>query len=147
MEKQSFVIERTFDAPVSNVWRAITEVDLIRQWFWHLSGFRPEVGFAFRFESQPCKGANIHLCMVTEVVVRKKLAYTWRYEGYPGDSLVCFELFEEGKSTKLRMTHTGLETFPFNTAPLMEKKDFAGGWTLLIGTALKDLLENTTWSI
>jgi uncharacterized protein YndB with AHSA1/START domain len=70
------------------------------------------------------------------------LSYSWRYEGFEGDSLVTFQLFEEGAGrTRLRLTHAGLETFPFNRVAGMEKKDWVGGWTYFIGTALKEMLE------
>jgi len=139
METKPFVYEKTFDASSSNVWKAITQTELLRQWFWNVPEFKPQVGFEFGFESQSCEEGNIHLCKVTEVIPGKKLSYSWRYPGYEGDSLVSFELFEEGKNrTRLRLTHAGLETFPRN---LMAKKDIAEGWSYLINTSLQNFLE------
>jgi len=74
------------------------------------------------------------------VIEGKKLAYSWRYEEYEGDSLVTFELFEEGEKTRLKLTHEGLETFPMNN-PDFAKKSFAAGWTEIIGTSLKKFVE------
>lgn len=141
-EYPPYVIEKVFDAPARNVWRALTEIGFIRQWYFNIPVFRAKVGFEFSFEgSGDCTQGKVHVCKVTEVVVGKKLSYSWRYEGYEGDSLVTFEIFEEGtKRTKLRLTHAGLETFPFNRVPGMERKDFAGGWTYYIDTALRELL-------
>ena len=140
-----YVIERVFDAPAIHVWKAITEAEVMRQWFFDLPDFSPKVGFVFRFEALgACTQARVHLCEVTEVVVGKRLAYTWRYEGFEGDSLVTFEIMEEGvRKTRLRLTHAGLETFPFNKpgSPL-ERKDFAGGWNYYIGAALYEFLGN-----
>ena len=143
MEPQPFILERVFDAPAANVWKAITQVDYLRQWYFDLPDFKARVGFEFTFESSgSCTQGKIHLCKVTEVVVGKKLSYSWRYEGFEGDSLVTFQLFEEGaRRTRLRLTHAGLETFPFNRVAGMETKDFVGGWTYFIGTALKEMLE------
>lgn len=142
MGSQPFVIERVFDAPATNVWKAITQLEYLRQWYFNIPDFKARVGFEFTFETNACAQGKVHHCKVTEVVVGKQLSYTWRYEGYEGDSLVTFELFEEGpKRTRLRLTHAGLETFPFNRITGMEKKDFAGGWTWYIGTALKEMLE------
>lgn len=140
MEKQPFVTERVYEAPASNVWKAITEPELLKQWYFDIPEFRAEPGFEFSFEGNgPCERPNTHLCRVTEVIMGKKLSYTWRYEGYEGDSLVTFELFEEGKNTRVRLTHKGLETFP---ADLLAKKNLTGGWALLIGDYLKSFLEN-----
>jgi len=143
MEHRPYVLEKVFDAPVRNVWKAITEIAYIRQWYFDIPAFNAKVGFEFRFESDgDCTQGKIHLCKVTEVVAGKKLSYSWRYEGYEGDSLVTFELFEEGaRRTKLRLTHAGLESFPFNRVPGMERKDFTGGWMYYIDTALRRILD------
>ncbi len=42
----------------------------------------------------------------------KMLAYNWKYECISRDSFVKFELFEENKMKKLRLTHQVLEDFP-----------------------------------
>lgn len=82
----------------------------------------------------------MHLCVVTQVVENKKLAYTWRYDGYEGNSEVTFELFEEGEKTRLKLTHTGLETFPQNN-PDFAPASFAAGWTEITGKMLKEFVE------
>ena len=82
----------------------------------------------------------VHKCRITEVVEGKKLAYTWRYEGEQGDSLVTFELFDEDGKTRLKLTHEGLETFT-PTNPDLAKENFVQGWNMLIGTRLKEFVE------
>jgi uncharacterized protein YndB with AHSA1/START domain len=73
----------------------------MKQWYFDLAEFRPEVGFEFSFTGQGQKGVQyLHHCKVTEVVVGKKLTYSWRYEGYEGMSYVHFELFAEGSTTQ-----------------------------------------------
>ena len=135
------VIERTFTAPVAKVWRAITGVDEMRQWYFDLKEFRPEAGFEFEFVVEHEGMSYHHLCKVTEVVPRKKIAYTWRYKEEPGDSLVTFELSPEGDKTRLKLTHTGIETFP--KTPAYARKNFEAGWTAIIGSELKQFLEGT----
>ena len=81
----------------------------------------------------------LHLCKVVEVVEGKKIAYTWKYDGYAGESKVTFELFEEGNKTRLKLTHEGLETFPADNKDLA-KENFVAGWTEIIGTSLKNFL-------
>jgi uncharacterized protein YndB with AHSA1/START domain len=79
-----------------------------------------------------------HLCKVTEAIPNKKIAYTWRYKGHEGDSLVTFELFAEGEKTRLKLTHEGLETFP--TLPAFARENFNQGWTS-IASELQQFLE------
>jgi uncharacterized protein YndB with AHSA1/START domain len=137
---EPLVVERTFDAPVALVWRAITIKEDMNRWYFDLKEFRPEAGFEFQFVVEHEGNRYDHRCKVTEVVPQKKIAYTWRYEGHEGDSLVTFELFAEGNKTKLKLTHESLETFP--KTPAFARKNFVQGWTMLIGTSLKDYAEH-----
>ena len=140
MKNNPFVIERTFKAPASKVWEAITNKDEMKKWYFDFKEFRPEVGFQFDFYGGPDDRQYHHLCKITTAVPKKKLAYSWRYEGYEGNSLVTFELFDEGKATRLKLSHDGLETFPASN-PDLAKENFEQGWTEIIGTSLKEYLE------
>ena len=120
------IVERSFNAPVARVWPALTDADEMRQWYFDLKEFKPEVGFEFEFVVEHEGNTYHHLCKVTEVIPQQKIAYTWRYKGEPGDSLVTFELLPDGDKTKLRLTHEGLETFP--KTPAYARKNFEAGW-------------------
>ncbi len=72
------VMERTFNAPVARVWRALTDADEMRQWYFDLKEFKPEVGFEFEFVVEHEGNTYHHLCKVTEVIPQQKIAYTWR---------------------------------------------------------------------
>ena len=135
------VMERTFNAPVARVWRALTDADEMRQWYFDLKEFKPTVGFEFEFVVEHEGNRYHHLCRVTDVIPQKKIAYTWRYKGEPGDSLVTFELFGEGDKTRVKLTHTGIETFP--KTPAYARKNFEAGWTEIIGSELKQFVEQT----
>ena len=113
----------------------------MKNWYFNLAEFRPEVGFEFRFNGKGKDGHTNydHICVVTEVVNRKKLAYSWRYDGYTGNSFVTFELFPEGNMTRLKLTHKGLETFPAD--PAFARQNFVEGWTQIIGTNLPGYLQ------
>jgi uncharacterized protein YndB with AHSA1/START domain len=140
VEKIPFTIERVFDAPVALVWRAITTPEDMSRWYFDMRNFKPEVGCEFSFVVEHEGNVHDHRCKITEVIPQKKIAYTWRYHGHDGNSLVAFELFDEGVKTKLKLTHEGLETFP--KLPAYALKNFEQGWTQLIGTSLKDFVEN-----
>ena len=135
------VVERTFNAPVAKVWKALTDVDQMREWYFDLKEFNPTVGFEFEFVVEHEGNRYHHLCRVTEVIPEKKIAYTWRYKDQPGDSLVTLELFAEGDKTRLKLTHSGIETFP--KTPAYARKNFENGWTQIIGTELKQFIEKT----
>lgn len=142
MENEAYRIEQTFQAPMSLVWKAITDKDEMKLWYFDLPEFKPEVGSEFRFMGGPTEDRQYkHICWVTEVIPVQKIAYTWQYDGYPGSSLVKFELFDEGEQTRLQLTHEGLETFPADN-PDFAKKNFVAGWTWIIGTSLKEFIAN-----
>jgi uncharacterized protein YndB with AHSA1/START domain len=136
---EAVVIERTFAAPVARVWKALTDVGEMKQWYFDLKEFKPEVGFEFEFIVEHEGMKYHHLCKITEVIPQRKIAYTWRYKGHEGDSLVTIKLFAEGDKTRLKLTHEGLETFP--KTPAFARKNFETGWTAIIGSELKQFLE------
>lgn len=137
----NFVIERVYNAPIEKVWNALTVKEEIKQWYLDLPEFRPEKGFEFQFllgkdETRLYK----HLCKITAVIPRKKLTYSWQYEGYDGYSTVTFELEAVESKTKVTLTHEGINTFPQDNEDF-SRKGFAEGWTFIIGKSLKEYVE------
>src|SRR5258705_11993043 len=109
MNNEPFVIERTFNAPVEKVWKAITDKDQMKQWYFDIAAFKPEPGFEFQFEAGDENTKFLHLCKVTEVIEGRKLTHSWKYEGHNAETFVTWELFAEGDKTSLRLTHEDLE--------------------------------------
>lgn len=141
MNNKAFVIEQVYQAPISRVWKAITDKDDMKQWYFDLAEFIPEVGFEFSFYGTGSKGDQyLHLCRITHVEVNRKLRYSWTYQGLPGESFVTFELFEEGDQTRLKLTHEGLETFQTGN-PDFARDSFVAGWTEITGKMLRKFLE------
>lgn len=139
-EPESFVIERTFDAPVDRVWKSITDKNEMKHWYFDLKEFKAAVGFRFDFHAAGSEGEDYHhMCRITSVVPSRKLAYTWRYDGFGGLSLVTFELFPEGNKTRLKLTHSGLGSFP--PVKAFAKSNFEQGWTVIVGKNLKEYVE------
>jgi uncharacterized protein YndB with AHSA1/START domain len=141
MKAEPIVFERIYEAPISKVWKAITDKNDMKQWYFDLSEFKPEVGFEFTFVGGDRNQSFLHLCKVIEVVPGRKLKHSWRYDGYEGNSFVTWELFEEGKNkTRVKLTHEGLETFPQDT-PSFATQNFVKGWTGILGVNLLDFVE------
>jgi uncharacterized protein YndB with AHSA1/START domain len=141
MNNQPVIVERTMHASPKKIWEALTDKNEMKKWYFDLSEFKAVPGFRFTFDGQNKKGEKkVHLCEVKEVIPMKKLSYSWRYEGVEGDSLVAFELFPDGDQTKVRVTHTGLETFPPESGDFA-KENFLEGWTFIINNSLKEFVE------
>ncbi len=140
MENQPFILERILDAPFEKVWKAITDRDEMENWYFKLKDFKAEVGFTFQFTGGPSPEKQfVHICEVTEVIPNQKLTYSWKYEGYSGISYVSFELFPQGDKTLLKLTHSGLESFPENVIEFA-KHNFIEGWNEIINTSLVNYL-------
>ena len=140
MNTEPIIIERTYDAPVAMVWSALTHKEEMKQWCFDIPDFEPVVGYEFTFEGGE-EGKNYtHLCTVTEVVPLKKLAYTWRFKGYDGDSLVTYELYAEGDKTRLKLKHEGVDNFDKSVAGFA-KENFVTGWTEIMGEMLRKHLD------
>jgi uncharacterized protein YndB with AHSA1/START domain len=135
------VVENLLDATPEVVWKAITDKNHMKEWYFDLEEFVPEVGFKFQFTS-PGKEGRIfnHLCEVTEVVPLKKITCSWSYEGHEGISYVTFELVAMSDKTKVILTHSGLDSFPDIAA--FAPENYIEGWSALIGKLLKEYVES-----
>jgi uncharacterized protein YndB with AHSA1/START domain len=134
------VVEQSFHAGIGSVWNAITDIDQMHQWYFeNIPAFKPEVGFTTRFTVENEGRIFPHLWEVTEVVPLKKIEYNWKFEGYPGDSLVAFELREQDNQTILTVTARVVESFPGNV-PEFTRESAVGGWEYFINQRLKEYL-------
>jgi uncharacterized protein YndB with AHSA1/START domain len=137
----TFTAERIFKASRKDVWRAITEKELMKQWYFDLPEFKAEVGFTFGVTGGEPDGVQyVHHFEILEVVLEKKLVHTWCFVGYEGVSYLTYELFDEGENTKLILTHSGLENFPADNPDFAFHK-FELGWNHILDISLKTFLE------
>jgi uncharacterized protein YndB with AHSA1/START domain len=142
MKNEPIVIERVYNAPINRVWHALTDLEKMRQWYFPmLTEFEPEVGFETRFDVDNGKKIFPHIWKIIEVIPGRKISYEWKFGGYPGNSVVSFELFDDGDKTRIVLTHDNIETFRGDIHPDLAKPNFVQGWTHFIGTALKEFVE------
>ena len=143
MDIQTFaepiVKEVLLNAPVSRVWKAITDKNEMKNWYFDLPEFKPVVGSTFQFYGENEGRKFLHLCEVKEVIENQKISYTWMYEGQNIETLVSFELFPEGEQTRLRLTHRGVDKLPQDRD--FAKSNFEQGWTEIIQKSLKEYVE------
>ncbi|MBI5323787.1 MAG: SRPBCC domain-containing protein [Ignavibacteriae bacterium] len=143
MKDNAIIIKRKYNASIDNVWDAITNIEKMKQWYMpEIENFQPVVGFQTEF-SMTHEGMDFpHLWKVTEVRPKEKISYEWSYPGYPGNSLVTFELQSEGNKTILTLAHSGLESFQPDKYPELGRKNFEEGWNSLINDSLVKFLES-----
>ncbi len=140
---EPIIVEQTYNTSIESLWKALTEIDRMQQWYFNnIPSFKPEVGFMTQFTVTNGGRAFPHRWEVTEVEPLKKISYNWKYEGYPGDSQVTFELTEDNNQATLKLTHQVLEPFPTNI-PEFKRESGQAGWEYFIQKSLKEYLEST----
>lgn len=137
---EPLVITRTLKAPVASVWKALSDINIIKKWMPFFPDFKPEVGFEARFMLGSSEDRQYeHICQVTEAEAERKLTYSWRYQGFPGDAYVTFELKPDGTQTHLTLTYRITEMFPLDN-PDFDVKNAVYGWNHLVDS-LKECVE------
>jgi uncharacterized protein YndB with AHSA1/START domain len=135
------VVEQTFEAPIDKVWKALTEIDQMRQWYFeNIPEFKAEVGFETQFVVSNEGRDFPHMWRITAVEPGRTIAYDWKFDGYPGNGLVVFELSQQGSVTTLTLTQTVRETFP-DEIPEFRRENCIAGWDYFLKDRLKKFLE------
>ena len=136
------IVLQTFKAPIEKVWAALTEANQMKKWYLEaMNSFEPVVGFQTEFDVVVNGNKHyLHKWKITEVVINKKISYSWQFGGYGGEWHVTFELISERNQTKLKLTNSGIESFPLNNKDF-SRESCLEGWEFFIGKRLKEYLE------
>lgn len=123
--RQEMVISRTFDAPAVLLYRALTEPELIEQW-WGPRRFitivdKDEVryGGAWRFINRDAQGNEYGFHGVYHEVTPTRITWTFEFEGMPGHiSLETVTLDEHDGKTDMtaKSVHQSVEDRDGNLA-------------------------------
>lgn len=144
METKPLIVERTYNAPIEKVWKAITDRDQMKEWYFELEEFKAEKGFKFQFTGGDENVQYLHECEILVSEPPNKLSYSWSYPDYTGYSVLTWELFDEGNNkTRLKLSHEGLESFPQEN-PNFRTQSFSDGWNYFVNEALASFVETET---
>jgi uncharacterized protein YndB with AHSA1/START domain len=126
---EPIVVERTLHAPAEAVWRALTDGAEMPKWFFEqIPEFRPEPGFETTFIVHAMGKDYPHHWKVREVVPNRRISYDWLHPGFPGAGFVTWDLTGAAEGTRVKLTSTGLETFPADD-PAFTRESCEGGWS------------------
>jgi uncharacterized protein YndB with AHSA1/START domain len=101
-------IDRAFNAPVDQVWRALTVPEALSAWFWPFAmsaRVDPRPGGVFRLDA-PAMGMAMDGA-VTVAQAPRALGVSWRWEGETERTDVAITLAPNGDGTSLHLTHGG----------------------------------------
>lgn len=135
------IVEQIYKASITKVWNAITEEYQMKKWYFDtMVSFKPVVDFETEFNVLSNGKDYLHIWKIIEVIPEKKITYSWKFGGYPGQSLVSFEISKENNLTILKLTEVGIESFPQDN-PDFKRDSRIDGWTYFIKKRLKEYLE------
>lgn len=139
--KNPIIIDQTFTCTIEKVWNAITQIDLMKKWYFeNIPDFRPIVGFKTQFNVASTNRDFFHYWKITKVIPFKKITYEWTYEGIEGVGIVTFDISTEHNTTVLRLTSEGLDSFP-EDIPEFSHESCSGGWNYFIKERLTTYLK------
>jgi uncharacterized protein YndB with AHSA1/START domain len=128
--RQEVLITRTFDAPRELVFRAVTDPDLVREW-WGPYGTDLTVdqldarpGGSWRFVARSSHGEDAFHGVYHDVTAPERVVQTFEYEGVPGHVLLetaTFEEVEGGTRVIIRSVYQSVEDRDGMVASGMEK--------------------------
>lgn len=137
------IVEQIYDASLDTVWKAITELDQMRQWYFpNIPGFQAEVGFETKFLVRS-EGRNFtHIWKVTKVIPEKLIGYSWNFDEYSGEGYSTFELTSREDKTILHLKSEVIREFP-DDIPEFKRERGENGWNYLITQSLLNFLTKT----
>jgi len=119
-EKGTIRLEHVYSQAPARVWRALTEPALVARW-WAAGDIRAVVGHRFDMDMGPW---GMQPCEVLAVEPERLLRY--RFAQPTLDTIITWELAQEGSGTRLTLTHEG-----FDLDSAMGRRAFEGmkpGW-------------------
>lgn len=144
-----FQKEITIKQSVDRVWEALTHPDKMKKWYFNISNFEAKEGEIFDFIVSITDEEGVHdfrhLFKILEVIPNKKLKHSWEYPGHsPGISTLTWEVIPEGESTRVILTHEGLENISDEDSRYFSKASFISGWKDIL-KGMKEKLEKEKW--
>ena len=113
----------------------------MKQWFFEqMENFEPVVGFETSFVVKSGDRIFPHLWKITEVIKESRIVYSWKYEGYEGDSFVTFLVTENNSGTEITVTTEIIEDFTDNI-PEFQPESCIAGWEYFLNR-LNSYLQN-----
>ena len=101
--------EEYFPQPIEEVWRALTDREMLGAWLMQSDDFEPVTGKSFTLRCPP--GADwdgVVRVEVLDVEAPRRMVWSW-FDGVRGrgPSRVSFELLPDGAGTRLLLRHQG----------------------------------------
>lgn len=136
------LVSQDFDQTVEEVWKALTDVEEMRKWFFeNIPNFEARENFKTQF-SISNEGRNFtHMWTVAHVEVPNTLKVVWKFLEYEGTGLVTYHLEPGTHGCILHLRDEIVKPFP-NDIPEFKRESCMEGWKYFINQRLPDYFAN-----
>lgn len=130
-----------FEHSIEIVWDYLTKPELLSLWLME-NDIHPVAGHKFQFRAKPAPQIEfdgIVYCEILEVVVLKKLSYSWKCNptdsGHKIDTVVEWTLISKDNGTELNLHQTGFKEKEYEAFYMAMKN----GWIKQVEKLLQNL--------
>lgn len=135
------IVQYKINALPEKIWKALTDKNEMKSWYFDIQDFVPEVGKQFNFYEPGGENKYHHQCEILEMIPNEKLKHSWAYPDFSDKkTIVTWQLIPEDNGTLVKLTHEGIDNFK-DLGEGFSRKSFTGGWNAIIGQSLKEYLE------
>lgn len=135
-------VQYKINAPIEKVWKALTDKNEMKSWYFDIEDFELETGKVFNFYEPGGENKYHHQGEILEIIPNQKLKHSWAYPDFSDQkTTVTWELQSDHNETLVKLTHEGIENFN-DLGDGFSRKNFTGGWNAIVGQSLKEYLEN-----
>ncbi|HMM04810.1 MULTISPECIES: SRPBCC family protein [unclassified Dysgonomonas] len=140
MNNIPIIIEEIYPEPLSKVWKAITDKNQMKEWYFTIEDFELREGAEFNFTVSFEDVIYHHRCVIKEIVPQKRFSHTWTHPSQSkGESVVTWDLQPVDNGTKVVLTHEGVENFA-DAGAGFSRENYVAGWEEISGTSLRNFL-------
>ncbi|MFV0417730.1 MAG: SRPBCC domain-containing protein [Dysgonomonas sp.] len=140
MNYRPIITENIYPVSISKVWRAITDREQMKEWYFTIDDFLLREGTEFNFSVSDGDNIYHHRCIIKEIILEKRFSHTWTHPSQSkGESIVTWELEPVDDGTKVTLTHCGVESFA-DAGTNFAYENYRAGWEDILETYLRDYL-------
>ncbi len=135
------ILEQKLKAPIEKVWKALTDKEEMKKWYFDIPDFKLELHHRFYFYEPGEEKRFLHEGKILEFIPNKKLKHSWAYpELTLLQTMLTWELTEVEQETNLLLRHEGLENFQ-HLGPEFSLENFQLGWNENVKIQLRNYVE------
>lgn len=134
-------VQYRINAPAEKVWKALTDKNEMKSWYFDIQDFELEIGKTFNFYEPGGENKYHHQGEILEAIPNQKLKHTWSYPDFSDQkTMVTWDLKTEGNETLVTLIHEGIDNFK-DLGEGFSRENFTQGWNSILGQSLKGYLE------